>query len=149
MHGLPVGVTWTHLGVTAVAGSNTIVLKEPVDWPLNSQIVIASTGNKYSQAESETAYIVNISADRTTLTLDRSLAYTHLGEKRTVGLSSSKPVDIYVRAEVGLLSRNVLFQGSKDNSWSKLAYVPACPSGFNPGEFATQTCFMGRYGPEL
>ena len=30
LHGKPVGVTWTHLGQTAVAGSNTIVLKEPV-----------------------------------------------------------------------------------------------------------------------
>lgn len=24
-----------------------------------------------------------------------------------------------------------------------------CPPGFDPSEFATQTCFLGRYGPEL
>jgi hypothetical protein len=27
--------------------------------------------------------------------------------------------------------------------------APACPSGFNPGEFAVQTCFLGRYGAEI
>ena len=31
MHGQPVGVTWTHLGQTATAGSYHITLKEPVN----------------------------------------------------------------------------------------------------------------------
>lgn len=30
MHGIPHGVTWTHLGLTAQAGSNQITLKENV-----------------------------------------------------------------------------------------------------------------------
>ena len=35
MHGLPVGVTWTHLGMPALAGSRSVVLKEPVPyWPI-------------------------------------------------------------------------------------------------------------------
>ncbi|CAF4767937.1 unnamed protein product, partial [Rotaria socialis] len=27
--------------------------------------------------------------------------------------------------------------------------IDACESGFNPGEFAVQTCFLGRYGQEI
>ena len=31
MHGQPIGVTWTHLGQTATAGTDQITLKEPVN----------------------------------------------------------------------------------------------------------------------
>lgn len=148
MHGKPVGVTWTYLGQTASAGSNTIVLKEPVDWPINSEIVIATTGDKFSPGQSETARILAKSPDRTTLTLDKNLQYVHLGEPRQVG-SGAQVKYLQVRAEVGLLSRNVLFQGFKDDSWAPLLSAPACPAGFDPLDFAVQTCFLGRYGPEL
>ena len=108
MHGAPVGVTWTHLGATATAGTNRITLKESVSWPVGSEIVIATTGDKFSQGESETAFITDISG--ASLLLDRNLKATHLSEVRTVGnLSDSFSVDI--RAEVGLLTRNVLFRG--------------------------------------
>jgi len=33
---MTVGVTWTHLNVTALAGKNTIELKEPVTWPIGN-----------------------------------------------------------------------------------------------------------------
>ncbi len=71
MHGQPVGVTWTHLGATAQAGESTITLKEAVEWPVGSEIVIATTGDKFSQGESETAVIIAVSGAR--LTLDRAL----------------------------------------------------------------------------
>ena len=61
MHGKPVGVTWTQLGATAYAKSAQIVLKEPVDWPAGSQIVIATTGDNLSQGQSENATILSIS----------------------------------------------------------------------------------------
>ena len=145
MHGSPVGVTWTRISQTASANSNQIVLKEPVVWPLNSQIVIATTGNKFSPGQSEVKIIVSKSSDNRTLTLDSPLQFTHLGVRRT--LAGSVSVDIF--AEVGLLSRNVLFRGHNDDSWNSLYSAPACPNGFDPGEFAVQTCFLGRYGPEL
>lgn len=85
LHGKPVGVTWTHLGQTAQAGSTVITLKEPVDWEVNSQIVIATTGDKYSQGESEVKEIIEISEDKKTLTLDSPLKFSHLSETYTVG----------------------------------------------------------------
>ena len=39
--------------------------------------------------------------------------------------------------------------GHNDDSWNNFKSAEACPTGFNPKEFATQTCFLGRYGPEL
>ncbi len=144
MHGQPIGVTWTHLGTTAKAGQTNITLKEPVNWPVGSEIVIATTGDKFSQGESETAIVTAISGY--TLLLDRALKATHLSVTRTVGGGETS---VEIRAEVGLLSRNVVFRGHRDESWTRLKTADACPDRFDPGEFATQTCFLGRYGPEL
>jgi len=52
-----------------------------------------------------------------------------------------------MRAEVALLSRNVRVVGSRDVQYEK--EIEACPDGFDPGEFATQTCFQGRFGDEI
>ena len=89
---------------TAEASSQQIILKDSVQWPVGSQIVIATTGDNLSQKQSETNYIKNISTDGKTLTLRNPLAYQHLSVKRNVS-----GVDVFIRAEVGLLSRNVIF----------------------------------------
>ena len=148
MHGKPVGVTWTHLGATASVGDSQITLKEPVVWPIGSSIVIASTGDYLSQGENEVRTITAISTDKKTLTLDSSLNFTHLSVVRTVGTGSNAR-QLEIRAEVGLLTRNVLFQGFNDASWTSLKSAKACPNGYDPGEFAVQTCFLGRYGDEI
>ena len=53
MLGTPVSHTWTHLASTAFAGSKVITLDEKVDWKAGDEIVIATTGDFRSQAESE------------------------------------------------------------------------------------------------
>ena len=142
MHGAPVGVTWTHLGATANEGDTQITLKEPVIWSVGSEIVIATTGDYLSVGESEVRRITAVNGNQ--LTLDSPLNYTHLSIKRTV-----YDTDVYIKAEVGLLTRNVLFRGINDDSWNSLNTAPACPSGFDPGSNAVQTCFLGKYGAEM
>lgn len=107
MHGTSVIRTWTQLAATAVNGSATITLLQPVDWPVESEIVIATTGDRFSQKESEVHRIANISSDGLTLTLSKPLKYTHLGVAQTLNNTTM----IEARAEVGLLSHNVVFQG--------------------------------------
>ena len=104
LHGSPVGITWTYLNVTVDVGSSEITLTDAVEWPIGGQIVIATTGGKTSQNESETNYIRNISSDGRTLTLKNPLNFKHLSVMRTVG-----GINVFIRAEVGLLSRNVVF----------------------------------------
>ena len=127
MHGLPTVRSWTRLGATANNGSSTLTLLEAVNWPLDSLIVIATTSDRFSQKESELRRIRNISSNGLILTLDRPLIYTHLGLSRTL---NSTIVDL--RAEIGLLSHNVVFQGSVTESWDEV--IEACPAGFNPGQ---------------
>ena len=62
--------TWTTLAETVVAGSNTIeVLEDVSDWPVGSEIVIATTGHKHSQGESEKHVIAAVSEDGHGITL--------------------------------------------------------------------------------
>ncbi|CAF4466498.1 unnamed protein product, partial [Rotaria magnacalcarata] len=115
---------------------------QPVNWTIGSQIIIATTSDRFSQRESEIRQITNISSNGLILMLDSPLTYTHLGLVQSVN-----SITVEVRAEVGLLTHNVVFQGYVTPTWNDT--IAACPSGFNPDEFAVQTCFLGRYGQEI
>ncbi|XP_029299003.1 LOW QUALITY PROTEIN: PKHD1 like 1, tandem duplicate 1 [Cottoperca gobio] len=143
LHGIPIPVPWTHLAQTATTGSVTLTLMKAVTWKVGDEIVIASTGNRHSQKENEVRIIDAVSADGKTLTLTEALQYTHLGV--TVTLPDGTVFE--GRAEVGLLTRNILIRGSQHEEWEDT--IEACPDGFNTGEFATQTCFQGRFGEEI
>ncbi|XP_051729222.1 fibrocystin-L-like [Ctenopharyngodon idella] len=143
LHGIPVPMPWTRLSQTAQNGSNTLTLMDAVTWKTGDEIVIASTGHRHSQRENELMRIASVSADGRTLTLTEPLRYTHLG------LSVTLPdgTIFEARAEVGLLTRNIVVRGSNNVEWND--QIAACPAGFNTGEFATQTCFQGRFGEEV
>ena len=120
--GKPREVTWTMLDSTSNEGSDTItLLPQPAtfDWAVGEEIVIASTD--YDHTHSETAIITAVadhSADsaqtlkRKVLTLDRKLVYKHFAQKVMFGSTDF----IEMRAEVGLLTRNVKYQGDPETS---------------------------------
>ncbi|CAL8293184.1 unnamed protein product [Merluccius merluccius] len=143
LHGIPVPVTWTHLAETASAGATSITLMKEVTWKPGDEIVLASTGNRHSQAQNEVRTIASVSDSGLTLGLTEALDFTHLGVLATL----SDGTVLEVRGEVGLLTRNVVVRGSQSMEWNDK--IEACPDGFNTGEFATQTCFQGRFGEEL
>ncbi|KAM9385916.1 fibrocystin-L-like isoform 2-T2 [Pholidichthys leucotaenia] len=142
LHGIPVPVPWTRLAETANSGSSTLVLQHEVTWTTGSEVVIASTGHRHSQGENEVRRIAAVSADGRTLTLDSPLNYTHLG----VSVTLPDGTVFEGRAEVGLLTRNVVVRGSQHLEWDET--IAACEEGFDTGEFTTQTCFQGRFGEE-
>lgn len=119
--GKPVPVTWTMLDSTVAAGSNQITLQaQPsvFNWAVGDQIVIASTD--YDHNHSETAFITAIADHpsdsaatnkRKILTLDIDLVYQHYAGVYTQGTDS-----IEMRAEVGLLTRTVKYQGDPETS---------------------------------
>lgn len=83
--------------------------------------------SRHSQAQNEVRTIAAVSADGTTLTLTQPLNYTHLGV--TVTLPDGTTFE--ARAEVGVLTRNVVVRGSQNIEWND--QIPACPDGFNTG----------------
>lgn len=71
--------------------------------------------------------IAAVSADGLTLTLDEPLAYTHLG----VSVILADGTKFEGRAEVGLLTRNIVVRGSQHQEWDDT--IEACPNGFDTG----------------
>jgi cell surface hyaluronidase len=134
--------SWTKLGVTANKGDRTLTLAKTVDWQPGDSIVIASTDFAYEQAE--TFKIQSIAG--TTVTLDKPLQYMHYGGVQTY---NGKRVD--QRAEVGLLSRNIVIQGRMASLADRFGgHVMVMTGGrafVNSAEFVNmgQENKMGRY----
>ncbi|XP_013413864.1 fibrocystin-L-like [Lingula anatina] len=141
LHGIPIPTTWTRLNETAAANAACLTLQLPVTWQPGDEIVIATTGLRHSQGESEKRTIHNVSSDGHVVCLTQPLTHEHLGISRTVG-----GVTVELRAEVGVLTRNVKVKGYRPMQWAD--EIEACAAGFNTGEFVMQTCFQGRFGAE-
>jgi cell surface hyaluronidase len=92
-------VNWTKLAATANAGNSVITLERTVDWRVGEKIVIAPSGYDGNETEERTITAVN----GTAITLDRALAYRHWGQMQSFG-----GISLDERAEVGLLSRNIV-----------------------------------------
>ena len=82
---------------------------------------------RHSQRENEVRKIASVSANGKTLTLTEPLKYTHLG----VSVTLPDGTVFEGRAEVGLLTRNILVRGAQHEEWNDK--IEACPDGFNTG----------------
>ncbi len=103
-------IEWTHLGANAAAGATSLTLSEPVDWITGDSILVTSSRLSWSEAETRT--ITSVSADMKTVFFTPALAYLHNGSTTTRTRSTDgKSWTADLRAEVGLLSRNVKIQG--------------------------------------
>ena len=115
MHGKPVSHTWTDLWETADVGADSITLNDvegvELDWEVGSQIVIASTDFVGSHAEKRTITSITDRDTKPVIGLDSALTYKHFAGIDTFGDDT-----IEMRAEVGLLSRSVIYRGDPETS---------------------------------
>ncbi|DAZ96380.1 TPA: hypothetical protein N0F65_010747 [Lagenidium giganteum] len=95
------GPTWAKLRDTALAQSTCLPFDAPDSWQVGDDIVIPSTDYDPYQAEERT--IVAKQAD--CVEVDRPLEFMHYGHV-TEGVDE--------RAEIGLLSRNIVFRGCQE-----------------------------------
>jgi cell migration-inducing and hyaluronan-binding protein len=100
---------WTRLAATAAPGTTQIQVIGDSKWHAGDKIVIASSD--YWRQHDDEATITSVSGS--TLQLDRPLTYRHWGELQTY---AGRTVD--ERAEVGLLTRNVVVQGDDSSTES-------------------------------
>jgi hypothetical protein len=111
MHGIERTPTWTHLEYTSEPGATVITLQDEVDWVAGEMIAIASTS--YDPREGEHRTILSIDSDKKTITLDQALDFKHFAETQYFGDDGDF---IDMRAEVGLLTRNVVYRGDPETS---------------------------------
>lgn len=114
MHGVKRTPTWTVLHDTVLPGSSEIKLNEAVDWVAGEEIAIAATS--FNGREGEQRRIKSI--DKTNpnvpvITLDRPLEFKHFAKTEHYGNDF-----IDMRAEVGLLTRNVKYRGDPYSSFA-------------------------------
>mmetsp|Transcript_24301 Transcript_24301/g.21478 ORF Transcript_24301/g.21478 Transcript_24301/m.21478 type:complete len:395 (-) Transcript_24301:735-1919(-) len=100
IHGAARQTTWTTLSQTFAANENVLHLTDAVDWQPEEQIVVTSTAYGHSQTEVFT--ILAVDANQKDITVASNAAYDHFSGAHTDGA-----INIDLRAEVGLLSRNV------------------------------------------
>lgn len=120
MHGENRYMYWSQLAVTANAGDTQITLVDmgedvgsTLDWQVGETIVIASTDTESENAEFRNITAISDASGSPVITLDSALEFTHFGEIEYVG-SDGDFIDM--RAEVGLLSRNLVFRGDPDHA---------------------------------
>ena len=106
IHGNPRNPSWSLLAETANINDNTITLQDSVNWQIGEQVIIATTS--YVLEESEVMTIASTNGAEITFTA--GLKYKHYAATETYGSSS-----IDMRAEVGLLTRNIKICGSDDS----------------------------------
>ena len=103
-------IEWTRLGVNAAAGATSLTLMEPADWEVGDSILVTSSRASWNEAETRT--ITAVSPDLRTVSFTPGLTYLHNGNTITKTRSTDgKSWTADLRAEVGLLSRNVKIQG--------------------------------------
>jgi cell migration-inducing and hyaluronan-binding protein len=95
---------WTRLAATATAGSSQLLLDGPTDWRPGDRVVVASTS--FEPNEAEVVRVASVAGQSVTLT--DPLRYTHWGTMQSIGGAS-----VDERAEVGLLSRNIVVRGDE------------------------------------
>ena len=107
LHGEP-RAGWTRLAATAPAGATQLVSSRAApDWRAGDKLVVASTDFDPHRAE-----VVTVAArSGGVVTLAQPLAFSHYGEEQTI---AGHTVD--ERAEVGLLTRNIVIQGDSATS---------------------------------
>jgi len=141
VHGQPINITWTKLIFTVLPGANTIYLRDWVSWKVGGRIAIASTS--FSQRENEVRDIQSIlpGLQGSILVLTEPLEFEHISVRQTI---AGRLID--TSAEVGYLTRNVVFRGDTNEEWNEV--VTGCDREFRPGPYQVQTCFRGRFGDE-
>ena len=113
MHGVERVPAWTSMEKTSMPGDTTITLNTAVDWKVGEQIAIASTSYKGADADKRfIAAIDRTDASKPILTLDAPLEFKHFAARETFGASDF----IEMRAEVALLTRNVVYRGDPETT---------------------------------
>ena len=115
-------------------------------WQVGDEIVIATTGPRLTMTQSEHVKIAAISNDGITITLNRTLEYQHLSVESTWD-GANGPVLFEQKAEVGLLTRNILFRGHNNEQW--IEDLPDCDNEFESDESAIQNCFLNKFNDEV
>jgi hypothetical protein len=133
LHGALSTPSWTRLSATAQIGASTITLQDSVNWQVGDKIVIATTDYPayYDVVPDQNEYKTVAGVSGNVVTLDSPLSFMHWGKG-------------YEKAEVGLLTRNIVVRGTNDSSnfGGHVSTLEIPPTDLNRLWFVKQRVFM-------
>ena len=103
--------SWTDLDSTVQPGETQLTLVEDVDWEIGDHIMITSTDYNMYQAEFANIVANDIVDGKSTLTIDTAFKHKHYAGVETHGDDI-----LTIRAEVCLMSRNIIYRGDPETS---------------------------------
>eukprot|EP00741_Cyanophora_paradoxa_P015378 tig00020876_g14844.t1 len=118
-HGIPPLKSWTRLDGDAMPGATQVVVDGPLA-RLNDTIAIAAADWDANQWDRAVVVGVRLNGTRQTLTLDRPLRHRHFGTLQTITRADGRVLTLDTRAEVAVLTRNVVIRGSDPSPVSVL-----------------------------
>ncbi len=135
---------WTFLGANAAAGTTSMTLSEDIDWQVGDTILVTSSRLAWSEAETRTITAVS----GRTVSFTPGLSFPHNGSTTTRTRSSDgKSWTANLRAEVGLLSRNIKIQGDAASETSGFGgHIMVMPAGGVAGYAFLQGVELFRMG---
>ena len=130
--------SWTQIDATALPGAMNLTLAEDAGWEVGDELVIASTN--LDPREAERLRIAGVSADGRTVTLAHPLDHPHFGRKLAYG---GKVID--QRAEVGLLTHNIVIEGDKASPRERMGGTIMVMNADmdRPGDEGTRPAYTG------
>lgn len=110
MHGVERTKTWALMEETSssTTNQNQITLRDPVDWKVGEVIVIASTSFNGDEAEERVIKTITSADSKPVITFVKPLEFKHFAKTLTYPVNGTTH-SVEMRAEVGLLTRNVVF----------------------------------------
>ncbi|MEM7511712.1 MAG: G8 domain-containing protein, partial [Bacteroidota bacterium] len=102
--------TWTRTKDIISPGDSLLTAVDSLDWPINAEVVLVSTG--FSPEETESGTIYNQYGDH--MSLASPVVHTH-----TADYSKKRNRTLDQRAEIGLLSHNVIIQGDQGAAYNQ------------------------------
>jgi hypothetical protein len=140
LHGEPRMRTWTTLSASAFAGTDTLQLSEPVDWRVGDHIFVTCPGDMNGIEEKVVSEVMSAQQ----LRVSSVFGSNHISKIWPAGQYGFNDVDM--RAEVGLITRNVIVQGDSN---SRRQFFGSHMGAFHGGIFKVENIeirFCGQSG---
>lgn len=143
-------ISWTELDSTVMPGESQLTLVEEVNWEEGDEIMITSTDYDMYHAEFFRIKANKKLGGKSTLVLESKFEHKHFAAVENHGADT-----LTIRAEVCLMSHNVVFRGDETSSATKVGAQIMLHSGVDDGVIGRienlqlndvgQAFLMGKY----
>jgi len=137
--------SWTQVTSTVQAGSSVLLVADRTGWEAGDRIAIASTSSDFDEAEALTIQSISNNGGGQRIVVEETIQNRHYGEIERYN-TGTRNWDIDMRAEVGLLSRNVTVTGDENADQDEFGGHIMVANNASLNISGTELTRMGQFG---